>query len=97
MSFSTVNHLKRAIALANGAQTIEIGEKQVGALVGGGAAGESERERGLAEFRARGALDFREHLALGGQMRPLDFVQADADGMTQIQIVASPLGNAPVE
>ncbi len=51
----------------------------------------------LVEFCARGALDFREHQALGGQMRFLNLIEANADGVAQIKIVAPPLRDAPVE
>src|ERR1700690_909017 len=94
MSFSAVNHLEWAVALANGAQSIEIAEEQIGALVGGGASGESDCKRRLAEFRAGAALDFGDHQALGGKMRLLNFTQADADSLTKIEIVASPFRDA---
>ncbi len=44
MRFPAVDHLKRAVALANGAQTIEIAEEQIGAFVCGSASREAQNE-----------------------------------------------------
>src|ERR1700723_4191707 len=97
MRFSAIDHLKRAIALANGAQAIEIAEKQIGALIRGGTSRESQNHRSLVEFCSGSALDFRQHQALSSQMRFLNFFEADANRMPQIQIFSPPLRDAPVK
>src|SRR5262245_50744148 len=97
MGFAAEDDLQRTNALRDLGKTLRIREDQVGALVRRGATREADREHLWIE-RDTGARGNRlNHCALRFGVRGANLRKRNADGVAEIEIVRTPLGNALVE
>src|SRR5882762_384482 len=78
-------------------QALDVLEKQVRALVRGGAPRKADGQRGFVEQHAGAPLYFLDEGGFREAVRLLDFLERNSDGVTHVCVVAAPFGDFTVE
>src|ERR1043165_2449595 len=96
MRLAGVYHLERPGVVRDLLEALQIGEEQIGALVGGRAARKAERHDLLVERDAGAARDARDHLLLREKVRVAHLAERDLDRVAEIKVIAPPLWDVAV-
>ena len=96
MRLAAVDDLQRPYLARKQAEALGVAEKQVGALVGGGAPGETDSHHRFFELDSGALLDLLEEGTLGLCVCLLDLSQWNPHGIAQVEIVTPPSRNIVV-
>jgi hypothetical protein len=96
MGFAGENDLKRAGAYGDFAQSIDIGKKQIGPLVGGGAPGEAQGQYLHVHGHPRLLFYRGEQRGFGYRVGFPNLAPGYTERVAQTEIILSPAGNVMI-